>query len=110
MAAVLRRLKRVEYDFHVCAFGEEMARMNFLPLAERRRYVAEEVGKASRLQSGPLPPKFATTSEMPSAAGGTPALLCERVWDIRHQYGIAPVLVRHCSGIALEWLPWVALG
>jgi hypothetical protein len=29
---VLRHLKRVEYDFHVRAFGEEMARVNFLPL------------------------------------------------------------------------------
>jgi len=34
---VLDHLHRVEYDFHVRAFGEEMARVNFLPLAERRR-------------------------------------------------------------------------
>ena len=46
--AVLRHLKRVEYDFHVRAFGEEMARVNFLPLAERRRYVAEMVDHAVR--------------------------------------------------------------
>lgn len=45
---VLRHLKRVEYGFHVRAFGEEMARVNFLPLAERRRYVAEMVDHAVR--------------------------------------------------------------
>ena len=32
-----RRLKELEYDFHVRAFGEEMAAINFLPLEERRR-------------------------------------------------------------------------
>lgn len=46
--AVLRHLKRVEYGFHVRAFGEEMARVNSLPLAERRRYVAEMVDHALR--------------------------------------------------------------
>jgi hypothetical protein len=45
---VLKHLKRVEYDFHIRAFGEEMARVNFLPLAERRRYVAEMVDRALR--------------------------------------------------------------
>jgi hypothetical protein len=38
----------VAYDFHVRAFGEEMARGNFLPLAERRRHVAEMVDRALR--------------------------------------------------------------
>ncbi|HXP62167.1 MAG TPA: hypothetical protein VN829_16845 [Dongiaceae bacterium] len=47
-ADVLDHLRRVEYDFHVRAFGEEMARVNFLPLAERRRYVAEMVDHALR--------------------------------------------------------------
>ena len=46
--AVLRHLKRVEYNFHVRAFGEEMARVNRLPLAERRRYVADMVDHAVR--------------------------------------------------------------
>ena len=46
--ALLRHLKRVEHKFHVRAFGEEMARVNFLPLAERRRYVAEMVDHAIR--------------------------------------------------------------
>jgi hypothetical protein len=38
----------VEYGFHVRAFGEEMARVNSLPFAERRRYVAEMVDHALR--------------------------------------------------------------
>ena len=46
--AVLRHLKRVEYDFHVRAFGEEMARANFLPLAQRHGYVADMVDHAVR--------------------------------------------------------------
>jgi hypothetical protein len=37
---VRRKLRRAIYDFHVRAFGEEMARVNFLPLQARRRYVA----------------------------------------------------------------------
>ena len=45
---VLRHHQRLEYDFHVRAFGEEMARVNFLPLAERRRYVADMVDHAVR--------------------------------------------------------------
>ena len=41
-------MRQAIYDFHVRAFGEEMARVNFLPLAERRRYVAEMVDHAVR--------------------------------------------------------------
>ena len=47
-AEVVDHLHRVAYDFHVRAFGKEMARVNFLPLAERRRYVAEMVDHALR--------------------------------------------------------------
>lgn len=47
-AEVSEHLHRVAYDFHVSAFGEEMARINFLPLDERRRYVAEMVDYAVR--------------------------------------------------------------
>jgi hypothetical protein len=47
-AEVLDHLHRVGYDFQVRAFGEEMARVNFMPLAERRRYVAEMVDHALR--------------------------------------------------------------
>lgn len=36
-------LRQVEFDFHVREFGEEMARVNFLPLEERRAYIAEMV-------------------------------------------------------------------
>lgn len=45
---VEEHLKRVEYDFHVRAFGEEMARVNFLPLAQHKQYVAEMVDHALR--------------------------------------------------------------
>ena len=41
-----QRLKAAIYDFHVRAFGEEMARVNHLPLAARRRYVGEMVDHA----------------------------------------------------------------
>ncbi len=36
-----KTLRDIEYEFHVRAFGEEMARVNFLPLEERKKYVAE---------------------------------------------------------------------
>ena len=36
-----KSLEEIEYEFHVRAFGEEMARVNFLPLEERKKYVAE---------------------------------------------------------------------
>lgn len=38
---VQESLRDIEYEFHVRAFGEEMARVNFLPLEERKKYVAE---------------------------------------------------------------------
>jgi len=41
-------LKRVEYNFQVREFGEEMARINFLPVAERKRQIAEMVDHARR--------------------------------------------------------------
>ena len=45
---VRRRVRQAIYDFHVRAFGEEMARVNCLPLTERRRYVADMVDHAVR--------------------------------------------------------------
>ncbi|MBI4606120.1 MAG: hypothetical protein HY721_29490 [Planctomycetes bacterium] len=45
---VLKHIRRAAYEFHVRAFGEELARVNFLPLAARRRYVAEMVDHARR--------------------------------------------------------------
>lgn len=44
--AVRRKLRKAIYDFHVRAFGEEMARVNHLPLAARRRYIGEMVDHA----------------------------------------------------------------
>ena len=46
--AVRRKLRKAIYDFHVRAFGEEMARVNFMPLAARRRYIGEMVDQATR--------------------------------------------------------------
>jgi hypothetical protein len=46
--AARRKLSRAIHDFHVRAFGEEMARVNFLPLKERRRHVAAMFDHAVR--------------------------------------------------------------
>lgn len=46
--AVRRKLRQAIYDFHVRAFGEELARVNFLPAAKRRRYIGEMVDHALR--------------------------------------------------------------
>jgi hypothetical protein len=46
--AVRRELRKAIYDFHVRAFGEEMARVNHLPLADRRKYIAEMVDHATQ--------------------------------------------------------------
>ena len=43
-----RKLREAIYDFHVRAFGEEMARVNHLPLGARRRYIGEMVDHATR--------------------------------------------------------------
>lgn len=42
----LARLREIEYDFHVRAFGEEMARVNFLPPAERKAYLHDMLDHA----------------------------------------------------------------
>jgi hypothetical protein len=47
---VRREIRRAAYEFHVRAFGEELARVNFQPLAKRRKYVAAMVDHA--LQNG----------------------------------------------------------
>ena len=41
-----RKFRKAIYDFHVRAFGEEMARVNHLPLAARRRYIGDMVDHA----------------------------------------------------------------
>ncbi len=41
-----RMWTRVMRDFHIRAFGEEMARINFLPLKKRKAAVAEMIDHA----------------------------------------------------------------
>jgi hypothetical protein len=45
---VQEHLRRVEYDYQAREFGEEMARVNFLPMAERRKQIAEMMDHAVR--------------------------------------------------------------
>ncbi len=40
--------QKIQYDYHVRAFGEEIARINFLPYQERRRLVGEMYDHARR--------------------------------------------------------------
>ena len=42
----LALIRAVEYAFHVRAFGEEMARVNFLPLEERKAYIYDIIDHA----------------------------------------------------------------
>ena len=53
----MRRVEAAECEFHVRAFGEELARVNFLPEHERRRYVSDMIdhaaGNAVRLSDPP---------------------------------------------------------
>lgn len=44
--AAREKMRQAVYEFHVRAFGEELARVNFLPLAKRRKYVGEMVDHA----------------------------------------------------------------
>ena len=41
-----RSLRRIMRDFHVRAFGEELARINFLPEKRRKAAVAEMIDHA----------------------------------------------------------------
>jgi hypothetical protein len=41
-------LRKAEKDFHVRAFGEELARINFLPEKRRKAAVAEKIDHARR--------------------------------------------------------------
>ena len=43
-----RWLREIERGFHVRAFGEEMARINFLPEKRRKQAVAEMIDHARR--------------------------------------------------------------
>jgi hypothetical protein len=44
----LAYLRDVEYRFHVRAFGEEMARVNFMPLEQRKQYLCDMLDHAHR--------------------------------------------------------------
>lgn len=46
--AELRKLRKIEREFHVRAFGEELARINFLPEKKRKAAVAEMIDHARR--------------------------------------------------------------
>ncbi len=46
-----RWLREIERGFHVRAFGEEMARINFLPEKRRKQAVAEMIDHARRNDS-----------------------------------------------------------
>lgn len=41
-----RKWRRIMWDFHVRAFGEEMARINFLPEKRRKAAIAEMIDHA----------------------------------------------------------------
>jgi hypothetical protein len=45
-ASQRRRLRRILRDFHTRAFGEELARVNFLPEKKRKQAVAEMIDHA----------------------------------------------------------------
>jgi len=45
---VSEHLRRVEYDYQAREFGEEMARINFLPPTERRKQIAEMMDHARK--------------------------------------------------------------
>ncbi|MEX1118592.1 MAG: hypothetical protein WEB60_07340 [Terrimicrobiaceae bacterium] len=43
-----KRLRKILREFHVRAFGEELARINFLPEKQRKQAVAEMIDHAGR--------------------------------------------------------------
>ena len=50
-AEIVKRIERLELEFHRRAFGDELARVNFLAPAERRAYVARLRARAARRRS-----------------------------------------------------------
>ncbi len=46
--AVRRKIRQAAYEFHVRAFGEELARVNSQPLVKRPRYVSAILDHALR--------------------------------------------------------------
>ena len=47
-----RELYEITLEFHKRAFGEELARVNFLPVEERRNYLARVRARAAKRISG----------------------------------------------------------
>ncbi len=45
---VEKRLREIEYEYQVRVFGEEMARVNFLPLEQRKAYIHDMIDHARR--------------------------------------------------------------
>ncbi len=43
---VRAQIREIEYDFHARAFGEEMARVDFMPQEERMRYLYDMIDHA----------------------------------------------------------------
>jgi hypothetical protein len=43
-----RRVEAAEYEFHARSFGEELARINFLPEHERLHSISEMINLAAR--------------------------------------------------------------
>lgn len=43
-----RRWRKIMWEFHVRAFGEELARINFLPEKRRKQAVAEMIDHARK--------------------------------------------------------------
>lgn len=43
---VVEQIRQVRYDFLVRTMGEEMARVSFLPLEERKRYLHDMIDHA----------------------------------------------------------------
>ena len=61
-AEVQEHLRRVEYDYQAREFGEEMARINSLPSAERKRQIAEMFDHARQKGVGFDKPALGFTS------------------------------------------------
>ena len=50
--ANMQTIERIEREFHRRAFGEEMARVNFLPPSKRRAYAARLARRALSRRRG----------------------------------------------------------
>jgi hypothetical protein len=45
---VQKRLREILYEYHVRIFGEEMARVNFLPKERRKAYIHDMIDHARK--------------------------------------------------------------